>query len=88
MSHTPGPMEQLVAPNEAKALPTLPDTPEINDGLRALIVGCVGGVYPGPGIEAIISAVKVLRQRPDLAQVLLGTSATTPSTQGQDELAT
>ena len=84
-SHIPGSFEKQVAPHEVRKLPTLPDLPATNDGLRALTIASVGAVYPGPEIEAIISAVKVLRHRPDLAKVLLGTDST-PST--QDEVAT
>lgn len=63
-------LTKSVAPHEAGSLPTLPDTPEINDALTALATACNGCVYMGSDIEAQIRAIKLLRARPDIAKAL------------------
>ncbi len=62
-----GPLEKSVTPFESSSLPILPDEATINDGLRALAVGCSGSVFHGPALEAQVATVKLLRARPDIA---------------------
>lgn len=66
----PGPLENSVKPFEVLALPVLPDTPEINDALRASVVACNGSVYLGADLEAQLRLIRFLRTRPDLASAL------------------
>lgn len=63
-------LTKSVTPHEAGNLPTLPDTPEINDALTAMATACNGCVYMGNDIEAQIRAIKLLRARPDIAKAL------------------
>lgn len=64
------PLTASVTPHEATKLPTLPDTPEINDALRAVATACNGCVYMGSDIEAQLRAIRFLRNRPDIARAL------------------
>ena len=58
-------------PVEAHAASLLPPLPEaLDDGLKALLTGCNGFPYQGERAEAILAAVRLLRDRPDLAQAL------------------
>lgn len=64
------PLTDSVTPHEAKNLPTLPDTPEINDALRAVATACNGFVYMGSELEAQLRAIRFLRTRPDIVRAL------------------
>lgn len=75
----PGPLESTVKPFEALALPLLPDTPGINDGVRASVVACNGSIYLGADIEAQLRLVRFLRTRPDIASALGIGAAAQPS---------